>query len=297
MRKLYRIAVLLSLTTSAALAATVTTVSIDSQAMGKSIPATLILPDSYDDNARWFPVLYLLHGAGGSHASWSDGTDVAALADEYGIIIICPDGGKTSWYFDSPIDPTCQYETFVAKECVAYIDENYRTRAHRDSRALCGLSMGGHGALFLAIRHRDVFSAAVALSGGVDIRPFPDNWDIKKRIGRIDTHKENWESHTVINLAKDLRDGELAISLDCGEGDFFLDVNRALHAQLLEAGVSHAYLERPGKHDWIYWRAAVKRQTPFIAQHFEKAAGGRAESDLGEARETARERERSGDKR
>jgi len=55
--------------------------------------------------------------------------------------IICPDGGKTSWYFDSPIDPTYQYETFVAKDCVAYMDKTYRTKANRDSRALCGNSM------------------------------------------------------------------------------------------------------------------------------------------------------------
>ncbi len=270
MRKLSRIVVLLSLAMSSALAASVTTVSIDSRAMGRGIPSTLILPDAYGEDARRFPTVYLLHGAGGSHASWNEGTDIAALSDEYGVIVVCPDGGKTSWYFDSPIDPTYQYETFVANECVAFIDATYRTKAHRDSRALCGLSMGGHGALFLAIRHRDVFSAAVALSGGVDLRPFPNNWDIKKRIGSLETHKENWEKLSVIHLAKDLRDGELAISLDCGEGDFFLDVNRALRARLLEAGVSHDYLEMPGKHDWIYWRAAIKRQMPFIARHFEK---------------------------
>jgi S-formylglutathione hydrolase FrmB len=268
MQKTKFAALLLLLSLSSAQAAIVANISIDSQKMDRPVPATLILPESYGESARRYPVLYLLHGAGGSDQSWNDGTDVAALADEYGIIIACPDGGRTSWYFDSPVDPACQYETFVAEEFVAFMDKNYRTKTDRESRALSGLSMGGHGALFLAIRHRDVFSAAVVLSGGVDIRPFPNNWDIKKRIGSIETHPENWERYTVINLAKDLHDGELAISLDCGEQDFFLGVNRALHAQLTEAGIAHEYTEKPGAHNWDYWRAAIERQMPFIAEHF-----------------------------
>lgn len=254
----------------AAEAATVETISIDSSKMGKPIPATLILPDSYGDNTKRFPTLYLLHGAGDTHTKWNVKTDVATLSDEYGIIIVCPDGGRTSWYFDSPIDPAYQYETFVAKECVAYMDKNYRTHADRGARALCGNSMGGHGALFLAIRHRDVFSIAVPLSGGVDIRPFPNRWDIKKRIGTIEAHPENWEKYTVINLARELKDGELAISIDCGEGDFFLSQNRALHVLLLENQVTHEYMEMPGSHNWDYWNAAIKRQMPFIKNHFKK---------------------------
>ncbi len=253
-------------------AAVSSTVAIKSSEMGREIPARLILPDAYTETTDHFPVLYLLHGAGGAYASWDEATDVAALADQYGIIILCPDGGKTSWYFDSPLDPGFQYETFVAKECVAYMDTTYRTKADRQYRALCGFSMGGHGALFLAIRHRDVFSVAVVLSGGVDIRPFPDHWEIRKRIGSIDTHPENWEKYTVINQAKTLQDGELAIALDCGTEDFFLEVNRALHAQLLKDGIAHEYTEQPGAHNWAYWRAAIKRQMPFIDQCFKPSA-------------------------
>jgi len=178
--------------------AEVKTVPVHSAKMGRNIPATLILPDSYKvEPARRFPVLYLLHGAGDTHKKWNNETDIAALADEYGIIVLCPDGGKTSWFFDSPIDPKFQYETFVAKECVEFMDKNYRTIADRRHRALCGNSMGGHGALFLAIRHKDTFGIAVALSGGVDIRPFARKWSIARRIGNIKKHPENWENLTV----------------------------------------------------------------------------------------------------
>jgi len=135
-------------------AAVVKEIAIPSLKMETQIPATLILPDAYREGTNRFPVVYLLHGAGGTHTSWYEAADVAMLSDKYGIIMLCPDGGGTSWYFDSPVDPAFQYETFVAEECVAYLDKNYRTKADRADRALCGLSMGGHGALFLAIHQR-----------------------------------------------------------------------------------------------------------------------------------------------
>jgi len=252
-------------------AAKVEVIKIPSIKMGKEIPATLILPDSYGkDKLQRFPVLYLLHGAGGNYTSWNAKTEVAKLADQYGIIVLCPDAGRTSWYFDSPIDSEYQYESYVAEDCVRFVDKHYLTNADRGHRALCGNSMGGHGALFLAIRHRDVFGIAVPLSGGVDLRPFPNNWNIKKRIGTIDAHPENWKKYSVVTLAKTLKPNELAISIDCGDKDFFLKVNRALHTQLTDAGIAHNYIEKPGAHNWIYWQEAIKRQMLFIANEFEK---------------------------
>lgn len=250
------------------LAATVTTVQIKSEKMQRTIPANVILPDSYQNEKQDYPVLYLLHGAGDNYTGWSKQTEIAKLADQYQMIVLCPDGGRTSWYFDSHLDPKYQYETFVAKECVAYMDKTYRTQKSRQSRALCGLSMGGHGALFLAVRHREVFGTAVALSGGVDIRPFPNSWSIKRRLGDIKEYPEHWEKNTVINVIKDLKDNELAISMDCGRRDFFLEVNRRLHFQLLRDGITHNYEEHPGAHNWSYWKKAIVRQMPFIKKQF-----------------------------
>lgn len=262
---------LLSFATTAAClvqAAEVVTIAIPSKAMNRDVPATVLLPDSYKDGSDRYPVLYLLHGAGGTHASWANVAKRHQLADQYNLIIVSPDASPTSWYFDSPIDPEFQFETHVAKEVVSYIDRNYRTRANRQNRALCGNSMGGHGALFLAIRHKETFATTVALSAGVDIRPFPNNWNIKERIGSIEEHPENWETLTVINQIKTLKNGELAIVLDCGDGDFFLTVNQALHHQLTEDGIDHHYEENPGNHNWDYWNLAIQRQMPFIMEQF-----------------------------
>jgi S-formylglutathione hydrolase FrmB len=257
----------LTLTTSIVQASQVANITVHSAKMKRDIPATIILPDSYKTSQKKYPVLYLLHGAGDNNLSWVSRTDIKSLADQYDIIIACPDAGRTSWYFDSPIDKNYQYETFVAKEFVEYVDKNYRTIAKPQNRGTCGNSMGGHGALFLAIRHPKTFGTAVALSGGVDIRPFADKWDIKKRIGDINDHQKEWDELSVINLAKNLKNGDLAISIDCGTGDFFLKVNRALHQQLLDAGIKHDYIEKPGGHGWVYWKKAIKRQMPFIKEH------------------------------
>jgi S-formylglutathione hydrolase FrmB len=252
-------------------AATIEVVQIPSAKMDTGIPATVILPDSYSNNQSQLPVLYLLHGAGGSHVGWNAQTRIAELADEYEMMIVCPDGGVTSWYFDSPIDPTYQYETHVAEECVQFVDEHYRTRADRSGRAIAGLSMGGHGALFLAIRHRDTFSTSIVMSGGVDIRPFPNAWEIAKRIGSMSEYPQNWERYSVINQAKQLKDGDLNIVIDCGRDDFFIGVNRALHQQLLEDGISHLYEEHAGAHNWDYWKASIERQIPYVATQFKAA--------------------------
>ena len=252
-------------------ASTLTTVKIRSEEMDKDVSASVILPDSHDIGIRRFPVLYLLHGAGDDHRGWVSRTPVRELADTYGIIIVCPDADKTSWYFDSPIDPKSQYETFVSKELVKYVDSNYRTFACREFRAIAGISMGGHGAMFLAIRHKDVFSTVSCMSGGVDIRPFPNNWGIKDRIGDIKKHPKRWEELTVINVAKTLKDGDLAISIDCGSSDFFIGVNRNLHKHFLDAKISHEYCERPGVHNWNYWKYSIRFQMVFINENFNKA--------------------------
>ena len=98
------------------------------------------------------------------------------------MIFVCPDG-ENSWYWDSPINPSSQFETFVSQELPDWVDAHYPTLPSREGRAVAGLSMGGHGALWTAVRHKDRFGAVGSVSGGVDIRPFPDSWEMKAQLG------------------------------------------------------------------------------------------------------------------
>jgi len=251
------------------LAGRVDTVLVNSAAMHKSLKCVVITPDQYTSaTATRYPVVYVLHGYSGNYSNWINKVPaLASLADRYQQIIVCPDGAN-SWYFDSPLNPVLRYETFVGTELPAYVDATYRTQPDRRHRAITGLSMGGHGALYLAIRHRDTFGQAGSLSGGVDIRPFPNNWNIKDALGEEATNADNWERNTVINVADSLRNGELRLLIECGINDFFIDVNRALHQKLMQQKIDHDYAERPGAHTWTYWGDNIENHLLFFQKGF-----------------------------
>jgi S-formylglutathione hydrolase FrmB len=158
----------------------------------------------------------------------------------------------------------------VATELVTWIDSRYKTIKNKSGRAITGLSMGGHGALYLALKHQDVFGAAGSMSGGVDIRPFPQNWDMAARLGSYAEQPERWEKNTVINMLHLLKPNSLALLIDCGTGDFFFDVNEALHRQLMYRNIPHDYVTRPGVHNWQYWTNAVKYQLLFMHEFFSR---------------------------
>ncbi len=250
-------------------AASVDTVSIFSNAMKKSNKCVVIKPNGYKKEKIGFPVVYLLHGYGGDYANWVKRVpELMHHADELRLIIVCPDGSKGSWYIDSPVDSSMRFETYVGKEIPEYIDANYKTIKDRKARAITGLSMGGHGGLFLGFRHAETFGACGSMSGGVDIRLYTKNWDLQKIIGDTATHAADWNNLTVTNVIENKLVQPLAIMIDCGTDDFFYAVNRALHEKMLTLKIAHDYIERPGKHDWNYWRNAVKYQLLFFKEYF-----------------------------
>ena len=253
-----------------AYAASVDTVAIYSNAMQKSIKCVVIKPDSKKKNKR-FPTVYLLHGYGGWYSNWLIRVpELKQYADEFQLIIVCPDGGYSSWYFDSPLDSTMKYETYISKEVPGYIDENYPTIRDRSARAITGLSMGGHGGLFLGFRHADFFGACGSMSGGVDINSSRNKYDLIKRIGDTILQADNWKNFSVINVVETPPKDTLSIIIDCGTEDFFYVNNRQLHEKFLQLKIAHDYIERPGKHDWSYWRNAVTYHLLYFRNYFNK---------------------------
>lgn len=253
---------------SAVQAAIVDTIQVYSPSMQKNLKVVVVTPDNYA-SAQKLPVVYLLHGYSGNHLDYiNKAKGFEKAADQYNMIIVCPDGGFSSWYWDSPVDPTSKYETYISGELVKAIDAKYKTIPDRKGRAITGLSMGGHGALYLAFKHQDVFGAAGSMSGGVDIRPFPNNWDMAKQLGTYAEFPERWEKNTVINMLNLLTPNSLAIIIDCGTEDFFYKVNVNLHEQLLYRNIPHDFITRPGGHSWPYWTNSVKFQLLFMSNYF-----------------------------
>ena len=250
-------------------AAQVDTIQVFSASMNKNIKTCVIVPDNYKKSKKKFPVVYLLHGYSGNYGTWVKSfKEVSQQVDRYGFIAIGVDGNYSSWYFNSPIDPTFKYETYIIDELVPFIDKKYKTIASREGRAISGLSMGGHGSLYLSLKHQDVFGAAGSMSGGVDIRPFSEKWNIKKRLGAINDFPDNWEKNTVVNLIELNQNNNLKLIIDCGVDDFFIDVNRELHQKMLALKIDHDYIERPGKHNIDYWENSLKFQLLFFYNFF-----------------------------
>lgn len=246
----------------------VDTVEVYSPSMHANIKNIVVLPADYALHAN-FPTLYLLHGYGGSHKDWMHiKPDLPKLASLYRMIIVCPDG-KNSWYWDSPVDPNMKYETYLSKELPAYLDQNYKTIRDKSGRAITGLSMGGHGGLWLGIRHQDVFGACGSTSGGVDIRPFPGNWELATLLGTYSDNRERWDNFTVINQLHLIKP-DLAMIVDCGTEDFFYEVNENLHRQLLNHKIKHDYTTRPGAHNASYWSRSIEYQLLFFYHYFGK---------------------------
>jgi S-formylglutathione hydrolase FrmB len=257
-----------------AIAGNVDTIQIQSNYLKKATKFVVIQPSQQGQQNNTqvrYPVVYLLNGYDGNYAQWTKtAPQLAKTADDLKMIFVYPDGGKSSWYFDSPIDSSIRYESYIIKELVPYVDANFPTKANPKSRAITGLSMGGHGGLYLAIRHSDVFGAAGSTSGGFDFRPFPKSWNLPNILGEYETNQARWYDYTVLRQVELLTNKQLAIIFDCGVDDIFITVNRALHEKLLQLKIDHDYIERSGGHNHAYWRSSIDFQILFFHHFFQK---------------------------
>lgn len=251
-------------------ASTVDTICIDSKAMRQSRKCVVIKPDSYKIKSNSYPTVYLLHGYAGDFSNWiMKVPKLKKYADDLQLLIVCPDGNYNSWYFDSPLDSTMKYETYIGKEVPAYIDTHYRTIKNRNARAIAGLSMGGHGAFFLAFRHADFFGACGSMSGGMNLKSSANKYEIAKRIGDTIQYAANWKNYSIINVVERKPTHALAIIFDCGVDDAFFNDNKLLHEKMLKLKIAHDYIERPGGHSWNYWSNSVQYQLIFFKNYFD----------------------------
>lgn len=271
MKKFFSTFLLLLMVCMAFSQSLVDTISIESRYIASPAKAVVAVPANYfsDSNTKNYPVVYLLHGYSDDYAYYSTKMDIAKAASDYGIIIVCPDG-RDSWYWDSPVDPKMQMESFITQELVPAVDCRYRTIDSASRRAIAGLSMGGQGSLWLAIRHPDIWGNAASMSGGVDITPekFHTKWKMARSLGSYDSYPQRWSEHSITNLVKDLKPETINIYIACGTGDFFYKVNCDLDRRLNEAKIPHVYVTAPGGHSWDYWGRTIYPILDFFTSNF-----------------------------
>ncbi|GAB2609024.1 alpha/beta hydrolase [Belliella aquatica] len=281
--KFLKFTLLLIIISTSFIQAKTDTIEVFSKAMNKSLKATVVLPSGSEDKNQDFPSVYVLHGAWGNYLDWHKNVTkpnlLQNLADQYQMILVTPGVAPFSYYYDSPLMDSVQYETYISKELIPFVDQNYPTKKDKNARAITGLSMGGHGAMMIAAKHPDLFSAAGSMSGVMNI-------DVRTWIGNESTQEERKKSqqemlgninydypfspYTAVGLISEMKENNIALLIDCGVDDFLIETNRQLHQLLLENGTPHEYTERPGAHTWDYWTEALPFHLLFINQVFEK---------------------------
>jgi S-formylglutathione hydrolase FrmB len=192
---------------------------------------------------------------------------VKNLADQFNIIVVMPEGETFGWYLDSSFDPNNKFESHIIKEVIPKIDNTYRTVKTNKGRVITGLSMGGHGAMYLSTRHPDMFCAAGTMSGALDMNftKFRINEDFakslkdrfQKLLGTSDPTSKVYVDNSIVNMVDAIKQNGLPIMIECGVDDFLIEINRELHRRLVYANVPHDYIERPGGHTWEYWQNAL----------------------------------------
>lgn len=262
----------------------VDTIEVYSTSMKKNLKAAVTTPASYSKGSEKFPVLYLLHGGSGSYSDWHQKVTekdlVPRLAEEYNLIIVTPGVGPASYYYDSPLMDSVRYETYLISELIPFVDKNYRTLAKKESRAITGLSMGGHGAVTLSAKHPELFIAAGSMSGvmNIDTRLWKVQEDFralrvqsqKAMLGEINYDGPSFNPYTAVGLVSQMKSNGIALIIDCGVDDFLIETNRQIHQLLVENKTPHEYIERPGAHTWDYWTEALPVHLFFFSKYLER---------------------------
>lgn len=259
-----------------------------SEIMGRDVSYSVYLPPNYDGSTLNFPVLYLLHGYSDDDTGWVQFGQVQRIADRaFGrraaaqMIIVMPDAGVT-WYVNTTEEGEA-YEDFLTKEFITHIDSEFRTRSDRQFRAVAGLSMGGFGALMLGLRHPDLFSSSGVLSSGVltndeILAMNQDRWNSLLGLPfgmnlegdeRLEGNYKQYTPQAMIDAYLE-KDQTCRFYIDCGDDDFLILGNMALHEQMIKADIPHEFRVRDGGHSWSYWRSALPKVLSFVSEVFHR---------------------------
>jgi putative tributyrin esterase len=234
------------------------------------------------------PVLYLLHGLSDNQTVWNRLVPLADVAGALPLIVVMPDGGR-GFYVNNPAPGGSPYEDHIVSDVVGFVDRVFPTIPTRQGRAIAGNSMGGYGAIMLALRHPDVFAAAVGHAGAYFFAhgPRPGAPSPVSELAAV-LPAGKYDCFRLAEAAK-AAGNVPAIRLDCGAQDVLVDSSRQFHAHLTALGIDHEYAESPGEHCWQYWRQHVGETLEFVMRHVGAKEGNRP---LAEGAENA-ERKRS----
>lgn len=218
-------------------------------------------PQNYMQKDK-LPLIFLLHGYGGNYKQWHGIMDAQKYANDYGFIIVCPDGLYNSWYLNSPVKSDRQFESFFFDELFPQLKSKYKV--DEKNVFITGLSMGGHGALSLFIKHPELFKSAGSTSGGVKLSDGYGKWDLADLLGNPTKEDKVWQTYAVLSNIDRLKGNDKPFIFDCGAADFFYQSNNELKQKCDQLKLNATYISQPGGHNKAYWAKSIQQQFEFF---------------------------------
>ncbi len=245
-------------------------VNLHSDALGMAVSVDVILPQAPatqiglgGKREKVFPTLYLLHGLSDDHTIWQRRTSIERYAAQYGIAVVMPNGHR-SWYTDMAHGG--KYFTFVSEELPRLCRSFFNGMSDaREMNYIAGLSMGGYGAVKVAMAHPERYAGVASFSGAMDVARYVEERQFDRAMW-VDVFGEDFKIADTVNDVYGMTARQIAdstplptIYLSCGTEDGLLKDTRRMHALLDEHGVAHAYREAPGNHNWDFWDDEIQR--------------------------------------
>ena len=225
-------------------------------------------PKDYQPHDSTYPVVYMLHGYGGNYTQLNKMLKLQNYADEFKFIIICPDGLFDSWYINSPLKQNIEWETFFFSDLYPKINKAYAVDT--TNIFITGLSMGGHGAMFLFLRHSSKFKAAASSSGVLDLNYSALKYSsLSNTLGEYNQSKDIFNNYSAINQLDSIKFTDKPIFVDCGTKDHLLKANNQFNEACMDRWIQITYMNMPGRHNAKYWKSSF----PWHFDFFEKQVG------------------------
>lgn len=247
--------------------------NLESRFMPEPVTVEIVIPEHYNPQNN-YPLLYLLHGYSSDYSQWSEISNLQKISDDYGFIIVSPDGFR-SFFMNSPVNELSQYESFFFEDLTPFIHD--RVSVDSSGVFISGLSMGGFGALNLLLSRPGYFAGAGSTSGAVEFNylfwkqislQYLGNSmladDLELILGSSAEHEENWAKHSLTNRAKDFKEISAPFFIDVGTEDPLFNAHLKLIANLREHQVPVQFFTKPGGHESVYWKDSIHYHLNFF---------------------------------
>lgn len=251
---------------------------LDSAARGKKTSYLAFVPQATRRSDERIPVLYLLHGAGGSWIELSEHAHflLQELATKHRLVIVTPDGDADGWYVDSGRLQGANIQTYLLDELMPEVERRLPVSSRR---SVAGISMGGNGAIAMALKRPGTFTSVSSLSGALDLTAVTGRKALIDRLGDYDENRAEWEANSALHLVRAHPEEakKLPLLLSIGREDLWAPSNQAFHKLLGDLGIAHDYKETPGSHGWNLWLSMLPEHVAWHADRLHQTTAASAQ--------------------